>query len=193
VSVHGKRENIMNNVTIRKCGLRKIAAGFFLVLAAAALSARTDLQEYGERRDNERQPPDKVMNALGIKPGLTIGEVGAGHGRYTVHLAARVGPAGKVYAEDIDSPSLDYLRGRIKRTGLSNVEVILGKVDDPLFPKAGLDMVFMVWVYHMLESPAALLKNIVPGLKPGATIVMVEPVPDEIEAEISNIVVLRKR
>jgi len=162
------------------------------VQSAGAQELTSRVVEF-EQRANAGQPPDKVMDAIGVKPGMVIGELGAGRGRYTVHLARRVGPTGKVYANDIDAGALAFLRERCEREKITNIETILGKVDDPLFPKAGLDMVFMVWVYHMLESPAALLKNIVPGLKPGATIVMVEPVPAEIEAEISEVTARTKK
>jgi len=167
---------IMNKATkIIDRGLPLVAALFLFVLAAAVICAQTCLEEYGERYDNERQPPDKVMDALGIKPGMIIGEVGAGRGRYTVHLAARVGPAGKVYAEDINSRGLDHLRDRIKRGGLSNIEVILGEVDDPLFPKKSLDAVIMVLTYHHLARPVDLLRNLIPSLKPGAIVAVLDP------------------
>ena len=81
------------------------------------------------------------MDAAGIKPGMIIGEVGAGRGRFTMHLARRVGPKGKILANDIDAEGLSYLRERCLRTGISNVETILGEVDDPHFPNEALDMV----------------------------------------------------
>ncbi len=145
-----------------------------LVLVRAGLFAQMGLTEDGERWFNERHLPDKVMDALGIKPGMTIGEVGSGRGRYTVHLAARVGPAGKIYAEDIDTAGLDHLRERIKRARLSNVEVILGEVDNPLFPKNSLDAVIMVLTYHHLARPVDLLRNLIPSLKPGAIVALLD-------------------
>jgi ubiquinone/menaquinone biosynthesis C-methylase UbiE len=147
----------------------------FVLLLTALVSAQTVLEESWERHDNERQPPIKVMDALGIKPGMTVGEVGAGRGRYTVYLADRVGPTGKVYAEDIDRESLDALRARLKRTGLGNTEVILGEVEDPLFPNSSLDAVLMVLSYHHLARPVALLKNLIPSLKPGAIVAVLDP------------------
>lgn len=138
---------------------------------------QSGLSDCWESQDNERQPPDKVMDALGIKSGMTVGEVGAGRGRYTVHLASRVGPAGKIYAEDINRNSLDYLRGRLKRAGLANTEVILGEVADPLFPKNSLDAVVMVLTYHHLSRPVELLKSLIPALKPGAIVAVLDPDP----------------
>ncbi len=147
-----------------------------LILVWAALAAGQSL-ENGERWANERQPPDKVMDAIGLKPGMVVGEVGAGHGRYTVHLAARVGPAGKVYANDIARGGLDYLKERCRKNGIKNVEIILGEVADPLFPKGALDMAFMVLTYHHLAKPVELLKNLAPSLKPGATVAVVDADP----------------
>jgi ubiquinone/menaquinone biosynthesis C-methylase UbiE len=137
-----------------------------------------------EKSINEKlQPPEKVMDAIGIKPGMIIGEIGAGHGRYTVHLARRVGHKGKIFANDIDKNALSTIRERCKRENIVNVETILGKEDDPLFPKKSLDMAFMVWVFHGLDKPAPLLKNLKSGLKPGAPLVIIDPIDSEIDME----------
>lgn len=139
--------------------------------------SQTSLEERGEGRTNERQPPDKIMAAIGVKPGMVVGEVGAGQGRFTVHLARKVGESGKIYANDINESSLDHLRDRCQRLDFKNVEIILGRVDDPLFPKNSLDMAFMILTYHHLAEPVALLKNLIPSLKLGATVVVVDPDP----------------
>ena len=82
-------------------------------LAGIALAGpQTSWETSFERQTNDRQPPAKVLPAIGVRPGLVIGEVGAGRGRYTVHLARAVGEGGKVYAEDINADGLDYLRRR---------------------------------------------------------------------------------
>ncbi len=130
-----------------------------------------------ERNGNELQPPDKVMDAAGVRHGMVIGEVGAGKGRYTVYLASRVGPEGKVYANDINEKSLVFLEDRSRKQGFANIETILGTPEDPRFPKGKLDMVFMTWVYHHLEHPVALLRNLIPSLKPRGTVVIVDPDP----------------
>ncbi len=132
-----------------------------------------------ERRLNELQPPDRVLAAIGVRPGMIIGEVGAGRGRYTVHLARGAGSEGRVYANDIDAGSLAYLRERCQRDGIGNVVTILGKMDDPLFPPAGLDLVFMVNTWHHLARPVVLLRNLVPALRPGATVAIVEHDPEK--------------
>jgi ubiquinone/menaquinone biosynthesis C-methylase UbiE len=137
-----------------------------------------------EKSINEKlQPPEKVMDAIGVKPGMTIGEIGAGHGRYTVHLARRVGHKGKIFANDIDKNALSILGQRCQRENIVNVETILGKEDDPLFPKESLDMAFIVWVFHGLDKPGPLFKNLKSGLKPGAPLVIVDPIDSEIDME----------
>jgi SAM-dependent methyltransferase len=145
------------------------------------------IEEWEKKINEERQPPEKVMDAIGVKPGMIIGEVGAGRGRYTVHLARRVGSEGKIFANDIDNSALSYLRERCRRNNIQNIETILGKVNDPLFPEQSLDMVIMVWVYHMLEQPIPLLKNLRSSLKPGATVVILDPPDEEIDEEIKEL------
>lgn len=156
-----------------------LGLSFFLI-------AQENRQEAWEKDANKRQPPDRVMDTVGLKPGMIIGEIGAGRGRYTVLLAQRVGDQGRVYANDINPTALEYLKERCRRDGITNVETVLGKIDDPLFPRTGLDMIFMVWTYHMMEKPVEMLRSLAPYLKPGATVAMVEPVPSETEDEIKN-------
>ncbi len=88
-----------------------------------------------ERRLNERQPPDKVLDSLGMRKGMVVAEVGAGSGRYVIHSAHRVGPSGKVYAVDIDDSTQGHLRDRCRREGLRNVDMVLGTAADPNFRK----------------------------------------------------------
>ncbi len=145
------------------------------------------IETWEKKINEERQPPEKVMDAIGVKPGMIIGEVGAGRGRYTVHLAERVGSKGKIFANDIDESALSYLRERCRRNNIQNIETILGNVDDPLFPERSLDMVIMVWVYHMLEQPIPLMKNLKSSLKPGATVVILDPPDEEIDEEIREL------
>jgi SAM-dependent methyltransferase len=129
------------------------------------------------------QPPDRVMDAIGLKPGMTVGEIGAGHGRYTVHLARRVGKGGKVFANDIDKEALKVLSDRLGYEKITNVETVLGEEVDPKFRKNSLDMAFMVWVFHHLDKPTPLMKNLIPALRPGATLVIVDPVDSELDQE----------
>ncbi len=168
-------------------------SGLLLILVAAlaaglagqepqkAPASPAALAEPREKAANDIQPPDVVMDLVGIRPGLVIGEVGAGRGRVTVHLAARVGAGGKIYANDIDAAALDYLKARCQRQGIANVEAVLGAAEDARLPKNALDMVFMAWVYHHVTAPVPLLKSLMASLKPWGVVVLVEPTPAHTE------------
>jgi len=139
----------------------------------SAAKVEQEMTHPDEERQNRLQPPEKIMDAIGLKPGMVIGEVGAGWGRFTVHLARRVGNNGLVYANDIDKGALDILDQRSKRAGLNNIRIVLGQVHDPYFPPGSLDMAFMINVYNAFEDPDRFLRNIAPALKPGGTLAIV--------------------
>jgi len=158
---------------------------FWLALALAALhmfgpglAAQEQMAESWEATVNRTQPPDKILDAIGLKPGMVVGEVGAGRGRFTVRLARRVGPGGLVYANDINGDALDYLARRCRANDLGNVRIIAGEIHAPGFPPRSLDVAFMINVYNSFEDPVRYLRNIEPALKPGGilAIVLVDPV-----------------
>jgi SAM-dependent methyltransferase len=130
-----------------------------------------------EARLNRLQPPEQVMDAIGVKPGMTVAEIGAGRGRYVVQLAVRVGKTGKVYAEDINARSLEHLKKRCQKWGLTNVKTILGEEVDPKLPENELDMIFIISSYHHFSDPVALLRNARSAIKPGGTLVIAEWLP----------------
>jgi len=136
--------------------------------------AQTPEVEDWEVRINTRQPIQKVIETIGLKPGMTIGEVGAGTGRITVWFAAKVGETGMVYANDIDKNSLDHLEKRCKKEGFSNVKIIIGTVDDPKLPQKTLDIAFMTNTYHHLDKPVELVHNLLSTLKEDGILAIVE-------------------
>ena len=148
------------------------------VLAVLIFSASFLLLK-GDVRDNYHQP-DKVMDTVGVKQGMTVGEVGAGHGYFTFHLSRRVGDSGKIYANDIARRALGAIRRKCEEEGITNIETIVGEVENPLFPDAILDMVFIVNAFHDLAKPVELLNNIVPSLKPGAPVVIIDRDPEKV-------------
>ena len=83
-----------------------------------------------------------------ISPGMTVADIGAGEGYYTVRLAEKVGAKGRVLAEDIDPGAIERLGRRIEKDRLDNVSIKLGTPDDPRLPPASFDRVFMVHMYH---------------------------------------------
>jgi ubiquinone/menaquinone biosynthesis C-methylase UbiE len=128
-------------------------------------------------RDKWHQP-ERVMDLVGVRPGMIIGEVGAGHGYFTFKLSQRVGESGKIYANDISRSALRYLRDRCDREGITNIETVIGEVEDPLLPK-GLDMVFIVNAFHDLAKPVELLNNLSLRLKPDAYVVILDRDPEK--------------
>ena len=108
---------------------------FFIFLLGVFLST----QVQADVRDKWHQP-DKVMDAASVQAGMVIGEVGAGHGYFTYHLSRRVGNQGKIYANDIVRRKLTYIDDECQKRNISNIETILGEVEDPLFPENKLDM-----------------------------------------------------
>jgi ubiquinone/menaquinone biosynthesis C-methylase UbiE len=159
-----------------------LLAGVLVSLSAPALRAQTDqelVEAEWEKRVNKRQPPEAIMDAIGLKPGMAIADIGAGTGRVAVWLARRVGPQGRVYANDIDAEALDRIWARARRLGFQNVSTVVGKSGDPRLPAGALDIAFMTNVYHHLEKPLLMLAAIRPSLKPGGVLAVVERDPDK--------------
>jgi SAM-dependent methyltransferase len=127
-----------------------------------------------EARDRVHEAED-IMDHAGIKPGMTVADIGAGEGYYTVRLAKRVGPQGRVLAEDIVGEVIDALGRRVTRENWENVSVKLGTPDDPKLPAASFDRVFMVHMYHEIAEPYAFLWHLYPALKAKGEVIVVEP------------------
>ena len=115
-----------------------------------------------------------VMDRSGVKAGMTVADIGAGEGYYTVRLAARVGRQGRVLAEDIFPAIHDQLAQRVARDRLDNVSVQLGEAADPKLPAASFDRVMMVHMYHEIEQPYEFLWRLRPSLKPGGLVEVID-------------------
>jgi SAM-dependent methyltransferase len=124
-------------------------------------------------RDSTEQP-DKVLDALHIREGATVADVGAGVGYFTWRLAKRVGPKGKVIAVDLQQKMLDLMAEDLKRRNITNVEMILGSVRDPHLPEGAVDLALLVDVYHEFSEPEAMIDHIRRSLKPDGRLVLVE-------------------
>src|SRR6476659_9562704 len=139
---------------------------------------------------------EQVMEMAGVKPGMSVADVGAGEGYYTVRLARVVGPRGRVLAEDIVPDVRDELSDRVQRERLDNVAVKLGTAENPMLPAAAFDSVFLVHMYHEVASPYAFLWHMREGVKPTGLVVVVDsqrPVrqhgmpPDQLKCEFAAI------
>ena len=126
-----------------------------------------------EERDVEEEP-DRALNAISIAKGATVADVGAGSGYMTVRMAERVGPAGRVYATDIQPQMLAMLRERLDKERIGNVTLVQGAVDDPRLPPASIDLILMVDVYHEFSQPQQMLRGMLAALKPGGRMVLLE-------------------
>jgi ubiquinone/menaquinone biosynthesis C-methylase UbiE len=177
---------------------RNVLIIVIIILALFFASARAGItqeqqgvltpENANEARLNGLQPPDQVMDAIGIKPGMAVAEIGAGHGRYVVQIAVRVGETGRVYAEDIDAASLRHLEQRCEKWGLEHVTTILGDVADPKLPDGELDVIFVISAYHHFEDPVALMRNARSSLKPDGVVAIGEWLnatsPEQVEAHM---------
>jgi ubiquinone/menaquinone biosynthesis C-methylase UbiE len=119
------------------------------------------------------QKPHEVLQALGIKAGEVIADIGAGAGYFTIRLAHHVGASGRVYAVDVSPDMIRYLHARVRDMGLLNVSPILAPADDPLVPQP-VDRFLIVDVWHHIENQAAYLAAMKKLLKPGGQVVMID-------------------
>jgi ubiquinone/menaquinone biosynthesis C-methylase UbiE len=117
---------------------------------------------------------EEVMQLAGVKPGMSVADVGAGEGYYTIRLARVVGPRGRVLAEDIMPDVRDELSDRVQRERLDNVAVKLGTPDNPMLPMASFDRVFLVHMYHEVANPYAFLWHMREGVKPDGLVIVVD-------------------
>ncbi len=122
----------------------------------------------------EEEDPEKALDAIGIPAGAIIADVGAGTGYFSRRMAKRAGPAGKVYAVDIQPRMIEALKRYAAQENITNIEPLLAKEDDPMLPAGTLDLILMVDVYHEFSRPQAMLKKMREALKPTGRMVLLE-------------------
>ena len=123
---------------------------------------------------DERNEAQTVMDLADIRPGMTVADIGAGEGYYTVRLAERVGADGRVLAQDISREALERLGRRVEKERLENISIKLGEPDDPQLPADSFDRIFLVHMYHEVTEPYALLWRLWPALNAEGQIIVVE-------------------
>lgn len=128
-----------------------------------------------ERSEREMEElPETALDKMGLQPGMTVADVGAGSGYFTLRLAKRVGAGGKVYAVDVQPEMLTLLRGRLKTSKITNVEPVLGSESDPKLARNAFDLILMVDVYHELSQPQKMLRRMKAALKESGRLVLLE-------------------
>lgn len=128
-----------------------------------------------ERPEREREEaPSRAVEALELRDGMVVADIGAGTGYYALRIAPRVAPRGRVLAVDIQQEMLELLSARAKQNGVPNVVPILGEVADPRLPADSVDLVLMVDVYHELEYPYEMMQALKRALKPDGRLVLIE-------------------
>jgi len=149
--------------------------------------------EYPDR--DKKLHVDKVMNLLGLEAGKVVADVGAGSGWFTVRAAARVGPSGAVYAEDINPEAIDYIAKRAVKEKLPNVHAVLGTVDDPKLPAKAIDAILILKTYHEFAHPIPLMERLRLTLRPGGRVGIIDRngdgtdhgiMPDVVEQEMAE-------
>lgn len=138
------------------------------------VSAIDDNAYPSETQRDSMGEAQSVMNLAEITPGMSVADIGAGEGYYTVRLAERVGAKGRVLAQDIDPEAIRRLGLRVERERLDNVSIITGGIDDPRLPVSSFDRIFLVHMYHEVTEPYAFLWRLRPALRPGGKVVVVD-------------------
>ncbi len=180
--------NLPNRLAQRSIQFAAATAVFFLAANQLAAQAKHPLTQrqiaevmgmggasWLERPEREiEEAPEKALDAIGIGPGMIIADVGAGTGYFARRMAVRTGPKGKVYAVDIQPQMLELLKKYAARQGLTNLETIAGKEDDPLLPEGKIDLILMVDVYHEFANPQVMLRKMRAALGPQGRMVLLE-------------------
>lgn len=175
---------------MRRPGLRSIlpAAWLAAVCAASASGAQTAQFPPADRpvapivspaysteavRDGLGEAA-RVLDRLGVKPGMRVADVGAGEGYYTVRLAPRLGPGGTIFAQDVSRPSLERLAVRLARESIRGVALVHGTPGDPRLAERSVDLALLAHMYHEIEQPYEFLYRLRAALAPGGRVAIID-------------------
>ena len=135
-------------------------------IISSAYSTEATRDQHGEA--------ERVMNRLGVAPGMRVADVGAGDGYYTVRLARRLGPGATIYAEDVMKAYLDRLTARLTREGIAGVIVVQGTPGDPRLPARSIDLAILAHVYHEIAQPYEFLYRLQAALTPNGRVAIID-------------------
>ncbi len=128
--------------------------------------------ERPEREQEERT--DLLLDALNLKPGENVADIGCGTGYFAERMARRIEPGGVVYGVDIQQEMLDLMQRKMRLKQIKNVKSVLGAEADPKLEPESCDLMIMIDVYHEFEFPYEMVRKMIAGLKKGGRIVFVE-------------------
>jgi ubiquinone/menaquinone biosynthesis C-methylase UbiE len=151
-----------------------------------------DLSIFESPGRGERLQITRVMDILGITPGKSVADIGAGSGWFTVHAAKRVGGTGLVYAIDINPEAIRYITQRGEKEKLQNIKTVLSKPNDPLLPPDSVDAVLLLKTYHEVAQPVDLLRNLRTALRPGAKVGVIDRNGNGEDHGVGSVVVIRE-
>src|SRR3984885_7450678 len=187
----------------RRCFLALVAASLLAGQGEHPITGRKFAGVMGvqgadwlNRPEREKEEnPEGALDALGIRPGMVVADVGAGTGYMSLRLAKRVGPDGKVYANDLQPEMLRRLRANAAKAGFTNVETVQGEEADPKLPRGQMDLVLLVDVYHEFSKPREMIDKIRESLKPDGRLVLLEyrkedpnvPIRDEHKMTVAEV------
>jgi len=145
-----------------------------------------DVEEWKKVFDSPERPnwqmPERVIEALNLKSGQAVADLGAGTGYFTVHLAQAVGETGTVYALEVEPTLVDHLRQRAELEGLPQVSPVLASKDTPRLPRGSVDLILVVDTFHHLDHRADYLPKLAAALTPRGRLVVIdwkkEPLPE---------------
>lgn len=172
--------------------LRRGALFVFFILCAASAGVlvsgggqqgkieRSEQVDLFDRGRWSWQQPSKIMDTLGVEPGMAVADIGAGYGYFTLGLAGLVGEKGVVYANDIDERYLRVIEDDCRKKSITNVVTVLGEQNDPKLPEGELDLALMVDVMPYLADARQFLANVRRGLKPDGVFAAVEWVSEKV-------------
>ncbi|MDP2321906.1 MAG: class I SAM-dependent methyltransferase [Acidobacteriota bacterium] len=146
---------------------------------ALSVTGSAFAQQDERERENTARVSD-ILLALGARDGSHIADLGSADGFYTLRIAKAVAPSGRAYAIDIEQKSLDRLRERAQKDAVGNIEIILSEVADPKLPPAALDAILIRNAYHEMTAHREILKGVMSGLRPGAVLVVIEAIHDNL-------------
>jgi len=169
-------------MSLKRFFVAAITAGTLLAQAEHPLTGRRIASVMGiggaewlERSEREiEELPETALDKIGVKPGMMVADVGAGVGYFSIRLAKRVSPGGKIFAVDVQPEMLSILKDRAAKAKITNIQPVLGSESDPHLAPNSCDIILMVDVYHELSQPQRMLQKMRQALKSDGRLVLLE-------------------